>query len=126
MQQKISDKSSVMLSQQVKLRNPHATEEEVIQYIESGGDDQQMLMMVPWSSTQESKNYMQQRHRELLKLEKSLKEVNQLFNDMAILVQEQGEVIDRISFQVASIKVKVEEGKTTLREARKMDKCCIQ
>lgn len=102
------------LDNQVKLRNPYATEDEVDEFIKSGGDEQQqqMLMMNPISSTQESKDYMnqvrlplcssnyRQRHRDILKLEKSLKEVNQLFSDMAILVQEQGEVIDRVSYQV--------------------------
>jgi t-SNARE complex subunit (syntaxin) len=40
------------------------------------------------------------RHKEVLKLEKSLQEVHQLFVDMAALVDQQGEVIDRIAFRV--------------------------
>eukprot|EP01127_Copromyxa_protea_P019811 TRINITY_DN6509_c0_g1_i1.p1 TRINITY_DN6509_c0_g1~~TRINITY_DN6509_c0_g1_i1.p1 ORF type:complete len:264 (-),score=69.89 TRINITY_DN6509_c0_g1_i1:68-859(-) len=125
-QQKINDRSTGLLVQQVKLRNPYATECEVEEFIKSGGDEeqQQLMLMNPISSTQESKNYMNQRHRDILKLEHSLKEVNQLFSDMAILVQQQGEVIDRVSYQIANIKVQVEEGKTTLQEARKMDRTC--
>ena len=64
----------------------------------------------------ESYNYVQQRHKEVMKLEQSIQEVNQLFVDMAGLVDQQGEVVDRISHNVTNAKEYCHEAKVTLTE----------
>ncbi|KAK4029077.1 Syntaxin-1A [Daphnia magna] len=40
------------------------------------------------------------RHKDLLKLELSILELNSLYNDMAVLVNNQGDLIDRIAYNV--------------------------
>jgi t-SNARE complex subunit (syntaxin) len=42
---------------------------------------------------------LQDRHGEFMKLEASVREVRDMFMDLAALVQEQGEVIDNIAIQ---------------------------
>ncbi|XP_015790158.1 syntaxin [Tetranychus urticae] len=44
------------------------------------------------------------RHADIIKLEKSIKELHDLFMDMAVLVDSQGEMIDRIEHQVTETK----------------------
>lgn len=43
---------------------------------------------------------IQSKHREVMKIEKSILELQQLFMDMAVLVAAQGEVIDQIVVHV--------------------------
>ncbi|XP_022252333.1 syntaxin-like [Limulus polyphemus] len=40
------------------------------------------------------------RHADIIKLEKSIKELHDMFMDMAMLVESQGEMIDRIEYNV--------------------------
>jgi len=40
------------------------------------------------------------RHKDILKLEQSIKELHDMFMDMAMLVESQGEMIDRIEFNI--------------------------
>lgn len=51
-----------------------------------------------------------------------------MFLDMAVLVEEQSEVIDRIAFQVTNVKNDVRTATNELREANKIQrrKCVIQ
>jgi t-SNARE complex subunit (syntaxin) len=49
---------------------------------------------------EESLRYAQMRHKDLRHLEKSLQEVQQLFVDMAAMVDRQGDVLDRVAFRV--------------------------
>lgn len=53
---------------------------------------------------------VQQRHQELLKLEKTMAELTQLFNDMEQLVIEQQENIEVIDKQVENAQQDVEQG----------------
>ena len=53
--------------------------------------------------TQKSKQVLddiQSRKNDILALEKSIKELHDLFIDMAMLVQEQGEMIDRVEYKI--------------------------
>jgi len=45
--------------------------------------------------------FIKDRHNDILKLEKSINELYQIFLDMATLVETQGEMIDQIEFQVS-------------------------
>lgn len=63
-------------------------------------------------------HYVKHRHNEVLKLEKSLIEVNQLFIDMQILTENQGYSIDKISENVRSAKEKISDSVTLLSEAK--------
>ena len=44
---------------------------------------------------------VQSKHEELMRLETSIREVHQLFLDMAILVEQQGELLDNIEDMVS-------------------------
>lgn len=97
--------------------NPDATEADIEKAIEQGPE--QVFAQGRRQAAQESYDYIQHRHNEILKIEKSLEveptlicvlleihlqEVHQLFVDMAVLVDEQSEVIDRVAFQVSNVK----------------------
>ncbi|CAF0993009.1 unnamed protein product [Brachionus calyciflorus] len=65
---------------------------------------------------------IEERHNELLKIEKSISEINELFNDLAILVETQGDIVDRIDKNFGETKEYVAEGDTKLNQAQNKKK----
>ncbi|XP_048838454.1 syntaxin-1A [Brienomyrus brachyistius] len=50
--------------------------------------------------TQQAMSEIETRHTEIIKLENSIRELHDMFMDMAMLVESQGEMIDRIEYNV--------------------------
>ena len=65
---------------------------------------------------------MEDRHQELLELEKSLKEMADMFVELNLLVQTQGETIDTIEANMAQAEVKVASGNVELGNAKRKQK----
>lgn len=57
------------------------------------------------------------RHQDIRKLEKSIKELHDMFIDMATLVDQQGDKLDRIESHVASSRAYVEKGREETNKA---------
>jgi len=60
------------------------------------------------------------RHNDIVKLEKSLQELHDMFLEMAVLIEAQGEVVDRIQNHVEETKDFVQEAKVQLVKAEKL------
>ncbi|XP_067677757.1 syntaxin-1A-like [Haliotis asinina] len=74
------------------------------------------------SDTQDAASQLRQiedRQNDILALEKSVFEVNQLFKDMSVLVHDQGEKLDNIESNMTRTQTYVGEGNVKLKEARK-------
>lgn len=77
-------------------------------------------------------NDIQERHEDILRLERSLKELHDMFVDMSILVSEQGDMIDRIENSVAKSTDYVESARRKVKRAEELQKaarrkkwCCL-
>ncbi|XP_039292786.1 syntaxin isoform X3 [Nilaparvata lugens] len=62
------------------------------------------------------------RHQELMNLEKSIIELHEMFGDVAILVENQGEMIDRVESYVGNGVELVKKGQIELTEAERSQK----
>ena len=58
-----------------------------------------------------------QRHNEIMQIEKSVLEMHQMFLDMALVVEQQGEMLDCIEFQVGQSLEFIEEGNVEMGQA---------
>ncbi|BDA49471.1 Putative syntaxin-131 [Coccomyxa sp. Obi] len=73
---------------------------------------------------------IEERGEAVRELEKSLLDLHQIFLDMAVLVEAQGEMLDNIEAQVGKARNHVQQGVTQLVEAKKLQKktrklmCC--
>ena len=71
------------------------------------------------------------RHLEIMNLEQNIRELHEMFYDLAVLVEEQGEMIDRIEHNVENAAVHVDRGRKEIRTAVQYKKknrrlrCCI-
>ena len=65
---------------------------------------------------------IQNKHRDVMKIEKSILELQQLFMDMAVLVAAQGEAIDQIAIYVESAVNDTEAGVKDLTQAVEIQK----
>lgn len=79
---------------------------------------------------EENTKLAEHREQEVTKIVKSIVDLNDIFKDLASMVQEQGTVLDRIDYNVEQTQTTVSEGLKQLRQAevyhrknRKM--CCI-
>lgn len=82
---------------------PDATQEEIDDMLESGKTDvfgEQILDTKRHEMAKDALAYIENKHKDILRLEQSIQELHQLFLDMAILVEAQGELIDQIEFNV--------------------------
>lgn len=77
-------------------------------------------------------NEIKDRHDDILRLERSMQELHSMFLDMAILVSEQGDMIDRIESSVDRAqnfvhvaRKKLKEAETLQSAARKKKICCF-
>ena len=100
-------------ARQYQIIKPDATDEEIKAVVEDGSQQyfQQALMQSNRRGEARSVlNEVQDRHRELLKLEKTMAELTQLFHDMEELVIEQDQPIQQIEEQVGTAQHDIEQG----------------
>ncbi|XP_013076668.2 syntaxin-2-like [Biomphalaria glabrata] len=83
------------------------------------------------SNAEQTLRDLEGRQKDILALEKSITEVNQIFKDMNLLITTQGETLDTIESAIENTTVHVEGGKKELQKAREYQsrarrkKCCI-
>ena len=65
---------------------------------------------------------IEERHRDLTLLEESIREVNSLFQEIGLLVELQGEKIDRIETTIVDVVDQTERGVVQLKQAKKSQK----
>ena len=106
------------LIRQLEIVGKQCTNEEVDEMLENG--DVSVFTFEITTDTRVAKQQLadiEARHADLMKLETSIKELHHMFLDMAMLVEGQGELMDRIEYQVGLTKDYVEEGTRELNQA---------
>lgn len=119
-QNKFNEKSRDIVKTQVLLINPQATEEDIERAIEEG--PHMIFKSDRAKAAAESLRYVQTKSKEIQKIEQSMNEVHQLFVEVAFLVDQQSEVIDRIAFQIQNVKRDIEEGNQHLKNAKRIQR----
>lgn len=108
------------IQRQLEITGKTTTNEEIEDMLESGNlavFTQDIIM-----ETQQAKQTLadiEARHADIMKLEKSIQELHDMFMDMAMLVEQQGEMIDRIEFNVEQAVDYVETAKMDTKKAVK-------
>ncbi|CAH6718355.1 protein Sso1p [[Candida] jaroonii] len=109
------EQTKLQAERQYKIIKPDASEQEIRAVVEDGSDSQQYFQQALMQSNRRGEartvlNEVQTRHRELLKLERTMAELTQLFHDMEELVIEQDQAIQQIDEQVATAQHDIEQG----------------
>jgi t-SNARE complex subunit (syntaxin) len=133
-QTKYKNKFRERVERQYKIVKPDATQEEIDAALESGNTEvfaNQILDTKRHEMAKDALAYIENKHKDILRLEQSIQELHQLFLDMAILVEAQGELIDQIEFNVSQSVAFTRDAVTQLQKANKEQKksrkkmCCI-
>jgi len=115
-QQKYKSLYQEKAKRQYLIVKPNATDAEVEQVI--SGESKSVFADSMMSGGQQALNEMQDRHKDIVKLENSIRELHQLFVDMATMVDSQGELLDVIEHNVAEGLDYVKKGTGELVKAR--------
>ncbi|XP_062341269.1 syntaxin-1A isoform X2 [Osmerus eperlanus] len=89
------------IQRQLEITGRNTTNEELESMLES--DNPAIFtsgIIMDSNITQQAMNEIETRHTEIIKLEKGIRELHDMFMDMAMLVESQGEMIDRIEYNV--------------------------
>ncbi|XP_072156737.1 syntaxin-1A isoform X4 [Bemisia tabaci] len=106
------------IQRQLEITGRTTTNEELEEMLEQGNSavfTQGIIM-----ETQQAKQTLadiEARHADIIKLENSIRELHDMFMDMAMLVENQGELVDRIEFHVSQTKDQVGAGRLELHNA---------
>jgi len=124
------------LERQYKIVKPDATPEEVRAVVEddNGGQvfSQALMNSNRYGESKAAYREVQERHKDIQKIERTLAELAQLFNDMSMLVEQQDETINVIEETAAHVEKDTEVGLghttqavTSARAARKKRWICF-
>lgn len=107
------------IKRQYKIARPDATEEEMDRAVHEE-DASKVFMQELQGQPQaviDATEYIKERQRDIIRLEKSIHELHQLFMDMSVLVDSQGELINQIEYNVTASEVYIEQGNQQLEGA---------
>eukprot|EP00026_Physarum_polycephalum_P014779 Phypoly_transcript_15332.p1 GENE.Phypoly_transcript_15332~~Phypoly_transcript_15332.p1 ORF type:complete len:259 (+),score=40.09 Phypoly_transcript_15332:121-897(+) len=126
-QNEYTEKVKAKMVQKVKIVQPQATETQIEKAIETGQVDK-MFVQSTLDGAQlagQAKNalsYVKDRHRDIVAIEASVRELNQLFIDFAIIVNSSGEMLGHIEENVNSAVLHTASGAQELGKAVKEQK----
>jgi t-SNARE complex subunit (syntaxin) len=111
----------------VEIATGETPTEEQVEEIAAGGDPnrlfaQKILQDRRHQDAQNALIFLRERHNDILKLERSIQELYQIFLDMALLVEQQGEMLDQIEFSVGKSQAYTEQAVKELVKANKAAK----
>ena len=82
-----------------------------------GGFNDRQIDMI-----QDVQEGLDQRDKEIMQIAKNISELGQIFKELAVLVIDQGTVLDRIDYNMEQVEDKVEQGIDELQQARDLSK----
>ncbi|KAL2524644.1 putative Syntaxin [Abeliophyllum distichum] len=100
-------------------------EETINNLIETGNSEQIFQKAIQESGRGEvlsTLEEIQERHDAVKEIEQKLLDLHQIYLDMAVLVEAQGEILDNIESQVSNAVDHVQSGTTALQNAKKLQK----
>ncbi|VDP72345.1 unnamed protein product [Echinostoma caproni] len=112
------DACKAQMKMKLEVAERPVTDEELDEMLKS--DNPQIFTQGILMDTQQARQNVadiEARHEDIMKLERSIRELYDLFNDLANLVETQGEMIDRIEYNVANTKDHVENAKIAVTQA---------
>ncbi|KAG5646685.1 hypothetical protein DXG03_002675 [Asterophora parasitica] len=113
-EQQYRTKYKQRMERQFKIVKPDATPEEVRAVVndEQGGQifSQALLSSNRYGESRAAYREVQERHEDIKRIEKTLGELAQLFNDMSVLVEQQDETINTIETQANAVAQDTEAG----------------
>lgn len=105
----------------VQIVKSDASSEEIDAIIRTGGADKVFKEAILQGEASETIRNMyhlvSDKYQDVLALEQSISELNQMFVDFALLVEQQGELLDQIEFQVKAASDYIDEGNTEMVKA---------
>lgn len=111
------------VTRQVQIYKPDVTTEEINDIIKSGGREEYVKAQILTGNNAVSddiKNTYQNvsgKYKDILTIESSIAELHQMFLDFALLTEQQGELLDQISFNVENAVDYTEEGNIEVHHA---------
>ncbi|KAI9173081.1 hypothetical protein H9P43_007212 [Blastocladiella emersonii ATCC 22665] len=125
-QSKFKGKYKQRLQKQFLIVKPDASPEEVEKVVSGEGGAgifaQQIMPGAQYMEARQALQDIQERHQDIIKIEKSILELQQLFVDMSVLVAQQGELLNQIDSHVTKAVDYTEQGVEEMKEANKIQK----
>lgn len=114
------EKCKARIQRQLEITGKTKTYEEVEEMLE-GGDPAIFTsdIVIETQQARQALGDIEARHRDIINLEKSIRELHEMFLDMAMLVESQGEMIDRIEYNVEQAVDFVQSAKSDTKKAVK-------
>jgi len=109
------------VERQYKIAKPDASPDEIEDAMQSGDSSKifanQILDTHLHKQAKDALAYIEARHKDIVRLEASILELHQLFVDMAVLVDSQGELLNQIEFNVSQSVAYTTDGVSELKKA---------
>lgn len=123
-QQKYKADVKKKVKRQVHIVKPDATDDEIDAAMKSGGKDAllkgQILAGGVNDSIKDAYQNASGKYQDVLAIESSIAELNQMFLDFALLTSQQGEILDQIEYNVKNAADYVEDANIEVVEAGKI------
>jgi len=118
------EKNKKALLRNIKITDPDSniTAEEIEEKLDAGDVTVVSSIIKETAQAKEDLKMLESRYAEMMKLEKGITEIHEMFLDLSNMVNIQGEAIDRIDVAVAEAQNHVEQGEKQLKEAEKKQK----
>jgi syntaxin 1B/2/3 len=111
------------IERQYKIAKPDASQDEIEEAMSTGDSSKifanQILDTHLHAQAKSALAYIEARHKDILRLEASIAELHQMFVDMAVLVETQGELLNQIEYNVNQSVAYTKQGVEELRSANK-------
>lgn len=118
LQQTYRDKYRQQLERQYKIVNPKATPEEIAKVTsDEAGAQQKIFASAVKEDSKKTLSKMKDRFQDVKLIEKSILELHQLFLDLQTLVVEQGDIINRVEYNVDKTVGYTDEAAQDLKQA---------
>uniref|UniRef100_A0A9L0SER1 Syntaxin 2 n=1 Tax=Equus caballus TaxID=9796 RepID=A0A9L0SER1_HORSE len=114
------ERSKGRIQRQLEITGKTTTDDELEEMLESGNPSIFTSDIISDSQiTRQALNEIESRHKDIMKLETSIRELHEMFMDMAMFVETQGEMINNIEKNVMNAADYVEHAKEETKKAIK-------
>ncbi|XP_033832377.1 syntaxin-1A isoform X3 [Periophthalmus magnuspinnatus] len=110
------------IQRQLEITGRNTTNEELESMLESDNPAIFTSGIIMDNITQQAMNEIETRHNEIIKLENSIRELHDMFMDMAMLVESQGDLVNNIEHCVLGAQNYVENAKENIPKCKKFKK----